>query len=105
MVRFHLITVLALSTASLTLANPVDQVALQPEVPVYTTDGWRWEDCGQPTDAIRIERIIVTPDPPQPGKDMTVKVTGEAQSVIEVVASYFSRRELSFMMSVRMAPM
>ncbi|KAH0590635.1 Phosphatidylglycerol/phosphatidylinositol transfer protein [Termitomyces sp. J132] len=83
MVRFHLITVLALSTASLTLANPVDQVALQPDVPVYTTDGWRWEDCGQPTDAIRIERIIVTPDPPQPGKDMTVKVTGEAQSVIE----------------------
>ncbi|KAG6884747.1 hypothetical protein C0993_008537 [Termitomyces sp. T159_Od127] len=73
MVRFHLITVLALSTASLTLANPVEQLVLQPDAPVHATDKWSWESCGQSTDAIQIEDIVVTPDPPQPGKDMTVK--------------------------------
>ncbi|KAG6897353.1 hypothetical protein C0992_002279 [Termitomyces sp. T32_za158] len=83
MVRFHLITVLALSTASLTLADPVEQAVLQPDAPVHTTDKWSWENCGQSTDVIQIEDIVVTPDPPQPGKDMTVKVKGKAQSVIE----------------------
>lgn len=39
---------------------------------------------GLPTDAIQIESIKVSPDPPQPGQDLTVKVTGTAQEVIEV---------------------
>ncbi|KAG6888687.1 Phosphatidylglycerol/phosphatidylinositol transfer protein [Termitomyces sp. Mi166 len=83
MVRFHLITVLALSAPSLIFANPVEQAALRPDAPVHTAGKWSWTNCGQPTDAIQIEDIVVTPDPPQPGKDLTVKVTGKAQSVIE----------------------
>lgn len=59
---------------------------------------------GQPSDAIQIKEITISPDPPQPGKDMTVKVNGEAQSVIEVVTTCFLCNEFSFMMSARMVP-
>ena len=39
---------------------------------------------GLPTDAIHVETITVFPDPPVPGKDLTVTVVGTAHEVIEV---------------------
>lgn len=39
---------------------------------------------GLDTDAIQLESIEVSPDPPQPGKDLTVKVIGSAKERIEV---------------------
>ena len=39
---------------------------------------------GQPTDAIQIESISVSPDPPQPGKDLSVTVKAKAIERIEV---------------------
>jgi hypothetical protein len=45
------------------------------------------ERCaGLPTDPIQIDSISVTPDPPQPGKDLTVKV--KATAVENIVVSY-----------------
>ncbi|KAG6842588.1 Phosphatidylglycerol/phosphatidylinositol transfer protein [Blastosporella zonata] len=84
MVRLHLIALLGLSTASLALANPVvSQVAIQDDSPVHTTEGWSWENCGSPNDVIQIDNIQVSPDPPKPGHDLTVKVKGKAVSGIE----------------------
>lgn len=45
---------------------------------------------GLDTDAVKIESIEVFPDPPEPGKDMTVKVKGIAREVIEVSTPHFS---------------
>ena len=39
---------------------------------------------GVETDPIRIESIHVTPDPPQPGQDLTVTVKGTVVEQIEV---------------------
>lgn len=39
---------------------------------------------GMETDPIRIQSIEISPDPPLPGKPLTVKVTGTASEVIEV---------------------
>ncbi|EJC98807.1 uncharacterized protein FOMMEDRAFT_143165 [Fomitiporia mediterranea MF3/22] len=57
-------------------------VQLQDE-PVKIQEGWDWQDCGDSTDPIQIKSIEVSPDPPKPGQDMTVKVTAYAQERIE----------------------
>ncbi|OBZ80004.1 Phosphatidylglycerol/phosphatidylinositol transfer protein [Grifola frondosa] len=38
---------------------------------------------GHPSDPVHIETIDISPDPPQPGKDLTVTVTGVATEPIE----------------------
>lgn len=40
--------------------------------------------AGLPSDAIEIKSIEVSPDPPQPGQDLTVKVKAHVQGRIEV---------------------
>ncbi|KAH9082083.1 hypothetical protein EDB83DRAFT_2310327 [Lactarius deliciosus] len=52
--------------------------------PVHATEGWGWEDCGSPTDSIQIDSITVSPDPPKPGQDLTVRVKASAQERVEV---------------------
>ncbi|KAJ3737145.1 ML domain-containing protein [Lentinula guzmanii] len=47
------------------------------------SEKWSWEDCGVDTDPVRIQSIEISPDPPSPGKALTVKVTGTANEVIE----------------------
>ncbi|KAJ3813748.1 ML domain-containing protein [Lentinula lateritia] len=47
------------------------------------SDKWTWKSCGLVTDPINIESIEIFPDPPLPGKTLTVKVTGTANEVIE----------------------
>lgn len=39
---------------------------------------------GLPTDAAHIDTIAVSPDPPRPGQNMTVTVTGTVKETIEV---------------------
>ncbi|KAF9056247.1 MD-2-related lipid-recognition domain-containing protein [Panaeolus papilionaceus] len=56
---------------------------VSPPEQVHTYEGWSYEDCGLDTDAIQLESIEVSPDPPQPGKDLTVKVIGSAKERIE----------------------
>ncbi|KAG6829394.1 Phosphatidylglycerol/phosphatidylinositol transfer protein [Tricholoma furcatifolium] len=84
MVRLNFIALLGLATVSLVYANPVQQqVAIQEDLPVHTNDKWGWENCGSPEDLLEITQIQVIPDPPQPGKDLTVKVTGQARTTIK----------------------
>jgi len=77
-----LIAALGLVTASCALTTP-EQHPLAVSGPVRTTESWEWKSCGLETDAIQLDTIEVSPDPPQPGKDLTVKVTGTAQEVIQ----------------------
>lgn len=49
---------------------------------------------GEPDWPVEIDSIEVSPDPPQPGKDLTVKVKAKAKERIEVRIPLFSH--LSF---------
>ncbi|EGN92387.1 hypothetical protein SERLA73DRAFT_191259 [Serpula lacrymans var. lacrymans S7.3] len=83
MARLALISLLCVALAGFSGANPlVEQQALTDQ-PVHTTDGWEYTNCGLPSDLIQIKSIAVSPDPPQPGQDLTVTVVGTAQDVIE----------------------
>ncbi|EJT48753.1 hypothetical protein A1Q1_02219 [Trichosporon asahii var. asahii CBS 2479] len=50
---------------------------------VHIMNGWKYSDCGLPTDAITLESIELSPDPPQAGKNLTVTVRGRANEKIE----------------------
>ncbi|PPR00490.1 hypothetical protein CVT24_005550 [Panaeolus cyanescens] len=79
-----LLSSLALLSGALALATPEQQPILtQLSPPVHTTEGWSYEDCGLDTDVIQLESISISPDPPQPGKDLTVTVKGTAKERIE----------------------
>ncbi|KAJ9100462.1 Phosphatidylglycerol/phosphatidylinositol transfer protein [Naganishia friedmannii] len=45
--------------------------------------GWSWTDCGLATDAVQIKEINVNPDPPAPGKNLTVNVKAEVLKTID----------------------
>ncbi|KZP01497.1 hypothetical protein CALVIDRAFT_559312 [Calocera viscosa TUFC12733] len=44
---------------------------------------WTWTDCGDESYAIEIQSIEVFPDPPVPGQNLTVTVTGTTRMPIE----------------------
>ena len=74
--------------ASATLANPVaysdEQFALNAEDgPISVASKWSWENCGEDTWPIKVNSIDVSPDPPKPGADLTVKVNAEALETID----------------------
>ncbi|KAJ7767799.1 ML domain-containing protein [Mycena metata] len=48
-----------------------------------TAREWSWVNCGDPTDAILLHSIEVSPDPPVPGKDLTITVKGTVNEVIK----------------------
>ncbi|KAJ8084100.1 hypothetical protein PM082_002867 [Marasmius tenuissimus] len=67
-----------------TIANAVSiQSPFKSDGTVHTTDSWAWESCGGPDDIIQINSIEVSPDPPQPGKELSVKVNGVAKEQVE----------------------
>ncbi|KAG8745928.1 Phosphatidylglycerol/phosphatidylinositol transfer protein [Ceratobasidium sp. 414] len=73
---------LPLSTSALSLARP-GALALNNQSPISVMNGWSYVDCGLPTDPVQIESIQISPDPPQPGKDLTVTVKWYAADRIE----------------------
>lgn len=50
---------------------------------VRAASGWQFIDCGEPDDALEIKSLRVEPDPPQPGKKMTIYAEGTAHRRIE----------------------
>jgi len=80
-----LIALFAAATAPLALGAWTDALRLQSgsDAPAKTTDSWSYDDCGLPTDAVLIKSISVSPDPPQPGKDLTVTAKGHVQTEIK----------------------
>ena len=39
---------------------------------------------GLDSDVVQVESVVVSPDPPVPGEDLTVKVKANVQEIIEV---------------------
>ncbi|KAI0348481.1 hypothetical protein BDW22DRAFT_1350698 [Trametopsis cervina] len=80
MTKLGYLALLGLAFASLSTATPFEQQDLGQAV---LSDKWSWEDCGSPSDPVHIKSIDISPDPPVPGEDLTVKVIGEATSTVE----------------------
>ncbi|KAF9039132.1 MD-2-related lipid-recognition domain-containing protein [Panaeolus papilionaceus] len=59
---------------------------VSPAGQVHTYEGWSYTNCGLDTDPIQFESIKLSPDPPKPGQDLTVKVTGSTKKNIKVGA-------------------
>ncbi|KAK4057539.1 hypothetical protein OIO90_001608 [Microbotryomycetes sp. JL221] len=49
----------------------------------HTMTRWDWSDCGEPTDVIQIKDVRISPDPPKPGKNLTVYASGTVNSLID----------------------
>ncbi|QRV97507.1 hypothetical protein RhiJN_25526 [Ceratobasidium sp. AG-Ba] len=76
------LALLPLSVSALSLVRP-ETLVLDDQYSASVYAGWSYVDCGLPSDPIQIKSIQVSPDPPQPGKDLTVTVTGAVQETIE----------------------
>ncbi|PPQ97561.1 hypothetical protein CVT26_002346 [Gymnopilus dilepis] len=82
--RFVHLTVVFFGITTSSIAALVQQEPIiDADSLVRNGQGWDWKDCGQDTDAVRIQSIDISPDPPKPGKDLTVTVTGIAKERIE----------------------
>ncbi|GAA5999493.1 sterol transporter [Rhodotorula paludigena] len=44
---------------------------------------WGWYDCGEPGDALEIESIKVSPDPPKPGHKLSIEASGKVHNLID----------------------
>ncbi|GAA6025280.1 hypothetical protein JCM10207_001281 [Rhodosporidiobolus poonsookiae] len=44
---------------------------------------WGWYDCGEPGDAIEIEDIKISPDPPKPGHNLTIEASGRVKELVD----------------------
>ncbi|KAG8928056.1 Phosphatidylglycerol/phosphatidylinositol transfer protein [Tulasnella sp. 418] len=49
----------------------------------HTTNSWNFVDCGSPSDVIQIQSLTVSPDPPVPGQNLTIKVKAFVTETIE----------------------
>ncbi|KAI6162257.1 ML domain-containing protein [Pisolithus thermaeus] len=81
---------LSLSLLSLLASSAFSAIVPEQEVildtPARTTEGWSYTDCGLPTDVVQIKSISVFPDPPKPGKNLTLTAVGTVKQVVEVGA-------------------
>ncbi|KAF8271402.1 ML domain-containing protein [Lactarius quietus] len=73
----------ATSNAALLTTSGQNQLVTNQGNPIHATEGWSYEDCGLNTDAIQIDSITVSPDPPKPGQDLTVTVKAHAQERVQ----------------------
>ncbi|KAG9120753.1 Phosphatidylglycerol/phosphatidylinositol transfer protein [Ceratobasidium sp. 392] len=80
---FAALTLSSAATALPGLGSLVEQVRIGGNDEVHTTNSWRWTDNGLPSDAVQVISIEVSPDPPQIGKDLTVKARGLVNRRIE----------------------
>ncbi|GAA6064054.1 hypothetical protein JCM10212_006790 [Sporobolomyces blumeae] len=65
-------------------AGQVSRIGDKAQGEIGTLTRWDWTDCGSPSDALQIESIKVSPDPPKPGQDLTIVATGTARSKVDV---------------------
>ncbi|CAE6412853.1 unnamed protein product [Rhizoctonia solani] len=69
-----------LAASALSFTRP--DLVLNGESPIFTQSRWSWTDCGSPSDLAHIKAIEVTPDPPKPGQDLTVKLIATSDKEI-----------------------
>ena len=101
MARFALLSLIPFLLVLCTAASPaIPQLPIVSDFSASLSGKWRYTDCGRlwfaparlvltsfkglPSDAIQLESLEVSPDPPQPGRNLTVKAKATVQDVIEV---------------------
>ncbi|GAA5890058.1 hypothetical protein JCM6882_009214 [Rhodosporidiobolus microsporus] len=62
-------------------AGKLSQIGTDGRVDAMTQ--WGWYDCGEPGDAIEIESIKLSPDPPRPGHNLTIEAAGKVNDLID----------------------
>ncbi|KAH9950481.1 ML domain-containing protein [Amylocystis lapponica] len=82
MARLSFLVLLAAAFANVCVAASSEQQVMIQDACV-THPKWSWCDCGSDTDKVHIKSIEISPDPPAPGKDLTVTVKGSADESIE----------------------
>ncbi|KAF8807482.1 hypothetical protein BYT27DRAFT_7256079 [Phlegmacium glaucopus] len=63
-----------------------EQQPMREDAPIHTKAGWEYIDCGNEGMPVKITSIQVLPDPPKPGKDLTVIVDGTVTETLETGA-------------------
>ncbi|EIW73685.1 hypothetical protein TREMEDRAFT_37462 [Tremella mesenterica DSM 1558] len=93
--RISLLTILIPSVLAFSISDTVKwaNALLSSDVKskagqVHTMDSWSYVDCGLATDAVQLKSISVSPDPPVPGKNLTVTV--EADVIQEIVEGAYA---------------
>jgi len=111
MVRLSPLSLLAVCAGAALAAPSAEQQVLS-DASAQLSNKWSYTDCGAhslsslkqttdrytglPTDPIQIQSIAVSPDPPEPGKNLTVTVVGTAVETIQVhFSTYLSRPGLT----------
>ncbi|GJJ09615.1 hypothetical protein Clacol_003838 [Clathrus columnatus] len=85
MIRFTAICLSIFYLALFTVASPTtnnDQLILSSSPSSSLSDKWSWSDCGQFDDAVLVNSIKISPDPPKPGENLTVTASGIVYSEI-----------------------
>ncbi|KAF7358737.1 hypothetical protein MSAN_01212700 [Mycena sanguinolenta] len=87
-VAFAFRSLLLLASLSFTqagfLADVGQQLRLSAAGDMRTTmASWSYDDCGTPEDVLQLQSLEITPDPPQPGQNLTVQVKATAVQRIE----------------------
>ncbi|OBZ70905.1 Phosphatidylglycerol/phosphatidylinositol transfer protein [Grifola frondosa] len=78
-----LIILLAAAFSGVYSTGFIERDAL-PEVNIAPLGGsFQWTNCGQPSDAVQIESIVISPNPPIPGEGLKMTITFVAKEVIE----------------------
>ncbi|KAJ7889389.1 hypothetical protein B0H14DRAFT_2692147 [Mycena olivaceomarginata] len=76
------LALLLLACSSTALGLGLGQITLGSEK-AAAADSWEWASCGEPSDAVQIKSISVSPDPPKIGADLTVTVDLDVVETIE----------------------
>lgn len=46
--------------------------------------GWQWASCGTGDEIVDVDSIVVSPDPPVPGQNLTVRAKGTIKDEVSV---------------------
>ena len=113
MARFALLSLIPFLLVLCAAASPAaPQLPIDSDFSPSFNGKWKYTDCGRlwfapvrlvlksfkglPSNAIQLESLEVSPDPPQAGHDLTVKVKATVQDVIEVNWNICYERWMSF---------
>ncbi|KXN89953.1 Phosphatidylglycerol/phosphatidylinositol transfer protein [Leucoagaricus sp. SymC.cos] len=80
---FAALTFVALSLSSFVVATPLDGQIVLPNNEIAEEPRWKYTVCGDGETTVDIQSIEVYPDPPAPGKDLTVTVKARSTEIIE----------------------
>ncbi|KAF5356009.1 hypothetical protein D9756_003831 [Leucocoprinus leucothites] len=81
---FAVLAFASFSISTFSLASPLDNQVVLLSDELAEEPRWKYNICGEDENPIvDIQSIVVSPDPPAPGKDLTVKVKAKTSETIK----------------------